>query len=245
MASKRAMGSVDKRSPRYRHGGDPLGEFAVPDLPFEDVADRSEGFMGDVAVDPLEVALTRQLTKHLQNFLPKTPKDLEAGQRIAEGIVADALGEIARGSEPPVRGSGRAPRGQGRRSGSRVKPHENQFGRVAERERAGRVRDERGFWGTVKDADSWKSILPGGSEFRASNEGFMEGLRGLGSGTRLAGHHIAGLLPGVSGPSQRPAMPVPEGMMARDRRRAALMALLAQRGAQGQRGTIGIRGRRG
>jgi len=227
-----------------------LGEFAVPDLPFGDVADRSEGFMGDVAADPLGVALTRQLTKQIQNLLPKTSKDLEAGQRIAEGIVADALGEIAGGSEPPrgrFAGGSEPPRGKvgsewvetGR--GSRVKPHENQFGRIAERQRAGRVRGERGFWDNIKGTD-WDSVK---SELRANNEGIMEGLRGLGSGVRSGAHHVAGLLPGVDGPSQPPAMPVPEGMMARDRRRAALMALLAQRGAQGQRGTIGIRGRRG
>jgi hypothetical protein len=189
------------------------------------------GFAGDVAADPLGVALTRQLTKQIQNLLPKTSKDLEAGQRIAEGIVADALGEIARGSEPP-RGTGR---------GSRVKPHENQFGRIAERQRAGRVRGERGFWDNIKGTD-WDSVK---SELRANSEGIMEGFRGIGSGMKLGAHHVAGLLPGVDGPSQPPAMPVPEGMMARDRRLAALMALLAQRGAQGQRGTIGIRGRRG
>lgn len=233
MASKRAMGSVDRRSPRYRHGGDPSGEFAIPDLPFGDVANRSEGFMGDVGADPLGVALTTQLTKRIQRLLPSNPKDLEAGQRMAEGIVADALGEISRGSE--------APRGTGH--GSRVKPHEQQFGRMAERQRAGAVRRERGFWGSMQDG--WGDLAPGGSEWNANNAGFMEGLRGLGSAAKSAGHHLAGLLPGIDGPSQRPAMPVPEGMMARDRRRAALMALLAQRGAQGQRGTVGIRGRRG
>jgi len=203
----------------------------------------SLGFAGDVAADPLGVALTRQLTKQIQNLLPKTSKDLEAGQRIAEGIVADALGEIAGGSEPLTKQmQNLLPKTRGTGRGSRVKPHENQFGRMAERQRAGRVRGERGFWDSLKADADWDSIK---SEFRASNEGIMEGLRGLGSGVRSGAHHVAGLLPGVDGPSQPPAMPVPEGMMARDRRLAALMALLAQRGAQGQRGTIGIRGRRG